>query len=226
MFLRLSMIFLWLTGALGVFGQELPKGTFILSTGYTYTEFNFKKNSRFEYRYSCCTEAKLGSGTFMFNAGELVLNFEDPEEKLMPPSPVIKRVDTKNDTSHLLITFYDTKSKDYVPSVVVSFQSKSVDKTLGTMSSQKGEAHLRVSNIEFPAEIDITCFGADSKKLRLDSSGDYTISFPISFEFSSRLVKGDTLHFTIQEFNDRELVLKPTGADRFATFKRKGKKKV
>ncbi len=221
MYPNYSIFLFFLTLAFTVTGQQLPQGTFILSTGYTYTEFTFKNKSKFGYKYSSCTGGQEGSGTYTFKNKELLLTFENPKNKSLSLTPSLLKQETQNDTSYLSFKFFDQKDTAAIAGVIVKFLNKSNGQTYGTQSNDSGQARLKIKNDEFPFELEINYIGIDPISIKLDSSGNYSIVFPLNFEFIKRLIKGDTLRFIIDEFDGEELVLKPSKEKVFRTFIRK-----
>ncbi|MFI5133733.1 MAG: hypothetical protein ACHQEB_05325 [Chitinophagales bacterium] len=210
-----------MTLAYTVAGQQLPQGTFILSTGFTYQEFTFKNKFRFNYKYSSCTGGQEGSGTYTFKNKELILTFDNPKKKPLPLQPLLLRQETQNDTSYLSFKFFDQKDTTPIAGVIIKFLNKSNGKTYGTRSNELGQARLKIKNDEFPLDFEINYIGIDPQTIKLDTSGNYSIVFPLNFEFMKPLIKGDTLSFIIDEFDDDELILKPPKEKEFRTFTRK-----
>lgn len=202
-------------------GQQLPQGTFFLSTGFTYTEFNFKRNSTFDYKYSSCTGGQEGSGTYTFKHAELTLFFDNPTNKILPPTPVISKNDSKNDSTCLSFSFYDPKDSSAVAGVRIEYKDRLNGNSYGAISNEHGKTIITLPNTQLPIDIKIMYIGTDPETIRFDSSGFYTIIYPLNFSFIKPLVKGQILQFTVDDFGDDELVLKPVGEKEFRTFQRK-----
>ena len=203
-----------------VVGQELPEGQFVYSTGFTTEAFTFKKDKSFEYKYSSCTYGKEGCGNYAFEKGMLVLTFENPKDNL-PLKPTQTTNETKNDTSYLSFKFFNQIDTTSVSGVIVSFTDKSSSKSYGTQSNLSGEANIKIKNSNIPLTLEIDMIGMQSKSLRIDTIGNYSISFPLSFEFVQPLVEGDILQFSIEDFSNKRIVLKPIDEKKFRTFKTK-----
>ena len=218
---KYSIIFLFLTLALSVLGQQLPEGKFIYSTGFTHEEFTFKSNLNFEYKFSSCTGGQEGIGTYTFKNRKLSLTFKNPKNKTLPKTLSLIRQPTQNDTSYLSFRFFDQKDTTSVEGVIVKFTNKSNGKIYGTQSNSVGQATLKIKNTDLPLELDISYIGMKSKSIRVDTSGNYSIVFPLNFEFLKPLVKGDTLQFIIDDYDDDELVVKPVQEKEFRTFTKK-----
>lgn len=218
---KYSIIFFLLTLALTAAGQQLPEGTFIYSTGFTHEEFTFKSNQSFEYKFSSCTGGQEGIGTYTLKKGKLLLVFENPSNKPLPKAFSLIRQATQNDTSYLSFRFFDQKDTTSVEGVIVKFKNKSNGKIYGTQSNSVGQATLKIKNTDLPLEFDISYIGVKSKSIRVDTSGNYSIVFPLNFEFLQLLGKGDTLQFIIDDFDDDELVVKPVKEKEFRTFTKK-----
>src|SRR5687768_16824137 len=116
---KYSITIFFLTLVFTVTGQEMPRGTFILSTGFTYTEFTFKSKSHFDYTYSSCTGGKVGSGTYTLKNRLLLLAFDNPKNQLLPKTPFIIRQEASSDTSYLSFNFFDQKDTAPVAGVVL-----------------------------------------------------------------------------------------------------------
>lgn len=220
MLYRLSMLLILLTLAYSGLGQQLPKGTFILSTGFTNTEITFRGKSRFEYKSSSCTDAQEGVGTYSFQNKELVLLFKNPKKKLMPKMPSIQRQQATDSNSYLNFTFYDQKDLTPALGVVVWYQNKADSTTYWAQSNLEGTAGLKIENRRFPLELEVSAIGTARKRMRLDTSGNYAINYPLNFEFMKTLALGDTLKFAVDKYDDKRLVLKPVGDKAFRTFTR------
>ena len=171
-------------------GQQLPRGTFILSTGFTNTQFTFKNNSKFEYKYTSCTGGKKGKGSYTFENKELTLNFDNPKRKYLPKSPTLERRPTQNDSSYLVFKFFDQRDSFATAGVAVTYKSKSNGKTYGIATREDGQANLVIENSQFPIDFNIEYILKDTKKIRLDSSGNYSIAFPLNFEYMQPFVRG------------------------------------
>ena len=199
----------------------MPEGKFIYSTGFTYEEFTFKSKLNFEYKYSSCTGGQEGIGTYTFKNRQLLLTFENPKDKPLPKTPSLIRQSAQNGTSYLSFKFFDQKDTTSLEGVIVKFINKSNGKIYGTQSNSIGHATLKIKNTDFPLDLDISYIGMKSKSIRVDTSGNYSIVFPLNFEFLQPLVKGNTLLFIIDDFDDDKLVLKPVKEKEFQTFTRK-----
>ena len=218
---KYSIIFFLLTLAFAAAGQQLPEGTFIYSTGFTYEEFTFKGNQIFEYKFSSCTGGQEGIGTYTFKKRKLLLIFENPNNKPLQKTLSLIRQPTENDTSYLSFRFFDQKDTTSVEGVIVKFINKSNGKIYGTQSNSVGYATLKIKNTDLPLELDINYIGMKSKSIRVDTSGNYSIVFPLNFEFLQPLGKGDTLQFIIDDYDEDELVVKPVKEKEFRTFTKK-----
>lgn len=218
---KILTFILFLTLSFKMVGQQLPQGTFVLSTGFTYTEFNFKNKSKFDYKYSSCTGGQEGSGTYTFKNGELLLTFDNPKGKPMPATRTISKDFSNNDTSYLSFTFYDPKDTSKVEGVRLEYRDKLNGNSYGTISNEQGKAKLKFHNAQLPIDIKVTYIGIDPETIIFDSSGIYTIAYPLNFNFIKPFVKGQTLKFVIDDFDDEELVLKPINEKEFRTFRRK-----
>lgn len=108
-----------------------------------------------------------------------------------------------------------------MPGVSVSFMNKSDGKVFGTKSDLSGKASLKVKNSELPVKLDIRYVGMQSKTFWLDSTGDYSILFPINLDFIQSLVKGDELHFIVDEFAFDQIILKQVKEKEFRMFTKK-----
>jgi hypothetical protein len=204
--------------AFNLAGQQLPQGKFVLSTGFTYTEFNFKSYFKFDYKYSSCTGGEEGSGTYSFRNRELTLTFDNPKDKHFPSMSITKEL-TQNDTSHLSFNFYDPKDTSPVAGVFLEYQYKSTSNR--TISNLQGNANLKILNNQFPVEIKVAYIGYNPETIIFDSNGVYTISYPLNFSFTKQLTKGHILKFVVDNFDDDELVLKPINEKEFRIFQRK-----
>ena len=215
------IIFFFFTSAFAAAGQQLPEGTFIYSTGFTHEEFTFKSNQSFEYKFASCTGGQEGISTYTFKKGKLLLTFENPSNKPLPKTLSIIRQPTQNDTSYLSFRFFDQKDTTSVEGVILKFKNKSNGRIYGTQSNSVGQATLKIKNTDLPLELDISYIGVRSKSFRVDTSGNYSIVFPLNFEFLQLLGRGDALQFIIDDYNDDELVIKPVNEKEFRTFTRK-----
>ncbi len=215
------IIFFLITIAFAAKCQQLPEGTFVYSTGFTNEEITFKNNYNFEYKYSSCTGEKEGFGTYTFNKKQLLLTFENPKDKPLPKATSLIRQPTQNDTSYLSFTFLNQKDTTSVAGVIVKFMNKLSGKIFGTQSNSKGQATLKIKNTNFPIDFDINYIGMKSKSITIDISGNYSIEFPLNVEFSQPYIKGDSLQFIINDYDDYELLLKPIKEKQFRTFIKK-----
>lgn len=211
------MLFLSLKGAT----QQLPLGKFVFSTGFTSTMFNFKKNARFDYKYSSCTGAQEGSGTYTYLNGQLILTFQDPAKELMPAIAEIKRTASQNDSAHLSFSFYDSKDKAAIAGATVQYKDRVSKKIVGSYSDTQGKLELVIQREQFPVEITVNYIAWEPEIISFDSAGNYSVSYPMNFEFVKQLMKGKELKFTINSINKKILRLKPIDAEEFRTFIRK-----
>ena len=218
---KYSIIFLFLTLALSALGQQLPEGKFIYSTLFTHEEFTFKSNLKFEYKFSSCIGEQEGIGTYTFKNKKLYLIFKNQENKTLPKTLSLIRQPTQNDTSYLSFRFFDQKDTSFVEGVIVKFTNKSNGKIYGTQSNSVGQATLKIKNTDLPLELDISYIGMKSKSIRVDTSGNYSIVFPLNFEFLQPLTEGDILQFIIDDYDDDELVVKAIKEQDFRTFTKK-----
>lgn len=201
-----------------VFGQELPEGKYVCSSGFTHEEFIFKSNFNFEYVYSSCTGGKSGIGTYKLNRRQLLLNFTEPKVNSSSKTTSIKRQLTEKDTTNLNLTFFNSNDLTKIPGVTISYKSKSNGKVFGTSSDFNGTASLRVRNNELPIELEIRFIGAKTKNLKIDNSGDYIIEYILNFDFLEQYVEGDTLKFSVNDFDEEMLVLKGENRKKYETF--------
>jgi hypothetical protein len=216
------LFFLSLAFVLPAIGQELPQGKFINSTGFTYEEFTFKKNLKFEYQSGSCTGGQEGAGTYILKNGLLILTFENPRDTTSLKHKLsIIRQQAHSDTSNLQFNLFDQNDSTALEGVVVRYINKNTDKMIGSFSNAKGQATVRVKNSEFPIEVNISCVEMKSKLITLDSSGNYSITCPLSFKFKQSLIEGDTLKFVLKEFTDDELLLRPIGQENFRVYKKR-----
>jgi hypothetical protein len=218
---KYSIIFFLLTLVFPAAGQQLPEGTFIYSTGFTHEEFTFKSNQIFEYKFSSCTGGQEGMGIYTFKKRKLLLTFENPNNKPLPKTLSLIKQPTQNDTSYLSFRFFDQKDTTSVEGVIVKFINKSNGKMYGTQSNSVGQATLKIKNTDLPLELDISYIGMKSKSIKIDTCGNYSIVFPLNFEFLQPLGKGDTLQFLIDDYGDDKLVVKPIKEKEFRTFTKK-----
>lgn len=220
MLLKISIFILLLTPSLELIAQRLPHGTFAISTGYTYTEINFKNNSKFHYKYSSCTGGEEGHGSYSFTNGELLLTFDNPRKKFLPASREISKELSRNDSSSLTFTFYDGRDTSRVQNVIIKYRNKLNGGIYGTVSNNEGIATLKLQNNQLPIEIEVSCFGIEPDTIKFDNSGFYSIRYPLDFSSTKQLVKGKTRKFIVDEFDGDKLVLKPVGEKEFRTFRR------
>ena len=218
---KYSIIYLFLTLTLSALGQQLPEGKFIYSTEFTHEEFTFKSNLNFEYKFSSCTGGQEGIGTYTFKNRKLSLTFKNPKNKILPKTLSLIRQPAQNDTSYLSFRFFDQKDTTSVEGVIVKFTNKSNGNIYGTQSNSVGQATLKIKNTDLPLELYISHIGMKSKSIRVDSSGNYSIGFPLNFELLQLFAKGDTLQFIIDNYDDDELVVKPVKEKEFRTFTKK-----
>lgn len=221
MHLKYSIIFFFLALAYEAAGQQLPEGTFIYSTGFTYEAFTFKRNHIFEYKFSSCTGGQEGIGTYTFKKRQLLLTFENPKNKPIQQTPSQIRQSTQNDTSYLAFKFFDQRDTTPIAGVIVKFTNKSDGSIYATHSNSAGQATLKMKSADFPLNLEVSYIGVQTKSIRVDTSGNYSIFFPISFEFLKPLVSGDRLQFIIDSFDNDEIVLKQLEGKKFRTFRRK-----
>jgi hypothetical protein len=201
-----------------LFGQEIPEGKYVCSSGFTHEEFNFKSNFNFEYVYSSCTGGKTGIGTYKIDRSQLLLSFANPKVNSSSKTNSIKRQLTEKDTTNLHLTFLDSNDLTKIPGVIISYKRKSNGEICGTSSNFEGNASLKVENNELPVELEVRFIGAKTKNLKIDKNGDYIIEYILNFEFLEQFVEGETLKFRVDEFDDEKLVLKGKNRKKYETF--------
>ena len=199
-----------------VSGQQLPLGRYVLSTGFTYTSFNFKKNARFDYHLSSCTGGEEGSGSYTLKNGELLLLFDNPMDKPLPALPELHRTGTSNDTTYLEFSLIGSSDGLGVPAVILSYVDRKTWGRFGTYSDSLGMARITVQNDRLPIDLSINAIGAHPDTIRIGHSGVYTIRHTFNFEFMRYLVKGDTRKFIVEDFDWDELILRPVNEPTFA----------
>lgn len=200
--------------------QQLPRGTFSLSTGFEFQQFTFKGKNRFEYRFSSCTGGSKGSGKYKLKDSLLVLTFEDLPGK-DPLEPVINVRPGPGDTALLDFTFLEAKEKWPVPNVVVKYSSRSTGAAYGSVSNDSGFLKLGIPRIDLPVEIEISTIGSSPRPISISGPGIYTIHYPVAFDFLKTYRRGDTLEFVVSSYAGDRIVLKRPGYERYDVHLRK-----